>query len=72
MGGFLGAVRHMDDGGPVPLQVVEHAHHVGACHLVQHRGRLVENQQSGLHRQHAGDGGALLLPAAHTGRIGLT
>ena len=69
MGGFFGAVRHVDDGGALALQFVEHLHDVVACGFVQHRGRLVEYQQPRFHGEHAGDGGALLLAAAHAGRV---
>lgn len=34
-------------------------------------GRLIQYQHRRVHGQHAGDGGALLLPPAHTGRVGL-
>lgn len=37
---------------------------------VEHGGRLVEHEHIGIHRQHAGDGDALLLTAAHARRIG--
>ena len=63
-------VRNENDGGAAVLQFVQHPHDVGAPLRVEHGGRLVEHEHVGIHRQHAGDGDALLLAAAHARRVG--
>lgn len=63
-------VRDENDGGAAVLEFVQHPHDVGAPLRVEHGGRLVEHEHIGIHRQHAGDGDALLLAAAHARRIG--
>ena len=50
-------------------QLPHHAQHLADQLDVERRGRLVEQDQLGLHRQHAGDGHALLLAAGQPLRI---
>ena len=71
MNGFIWMMRDMHNSGAARLQIIQNAHNFGACGSVQHGGRLIQYQHCRVHGQHAGDGGALLLPAAHTGRVGL-
>ena len=63
-------MRH-DDHRHAALRQIAHdlqdlAHKLG----VERRGRLIEQQQLGLHGERAGDGDTLLLPAGELGRIG--
>ena len=72
MNGLIRMMRDMHNSGAARLQIIQNAHNFGACGFVQHGSRFVQYQHRRVHGQHAGDGGALLLSAAHTGRVGLT
>ena len=55
------------DGAPGPVQLVQHAQHVGAGARVQVAGGLVGQQQVGLGHQRAGHRDPLLLPPGQLG-----
>ena len=61
--GLLHEVRDHDHGHAAVMQLAAHAHETLAPARVQHGRGLVQDEDGGLHGQHAGDGHALLLPA---------
>ena len=64
-------VRHQQHRAAFLGERADHAQHLADQLGVERRGRLVEQQHLGVHRQRAGDGDALLLPAREPRRVGL-
>ena len=66
---LVDVVGDMHDGGAARLQLIENRHDLAARDRIEHGRRLVEHDHRRQHGQRAGDGDALLLAAAHQGRI---
>ena len=64
-------VRDQQHGAALLGERADHAQHLADQLGIERRGRLVEQQQLGIHGQRAGDGDALLLAAREVRRIGL-
>ena len=62
-------MRDHDDGHAALVELLAHAQHGFPPARVEHRGRLVEDEDVRLHRQHARDGDALLLAARERGGL---
>ncbi len=64
-------VRHDDHRHVLVGKRADHAQHLAGQKRIERGGRLVEKEDFRLHRQRAGDGHALLLPAGELIGVGV-